>query len=434
MIWLLGGYMWLFVHRPFEVWPALGALQIERAYMLLMLVAWLITPGKGLLPNRIHLALALFTVGLTGAWLSSPYGDQPGVSDVVENFFKVAVFYVLVVTTVRDERKLRLLVLLFLGAVSLYMAHSLLELLRGRYQWRMGTWRMIGVDVTFGDPNAFATTLLYTLPLTLPFWFERPRRLPRFLLLGYTLAACACILMTGSRAGFVGLCAFGGLVLFISSKRKGTMVVMGGLGACAAVAVLAVALPPELQNRYLTLVDSSKGPENAQLSASGRMAGLLHGIEAWQKNLLLGNGPGTFAFATGREGGAHNLYGQTLSEVGLVGAVALVFLVVCSFVNWFETRRLYRQNPGLWPPGSAGAAAPPDLAYHVARGVALNTFLLLLMGWSGHNLYRYNWQWFAAFGAIALHCTRVRGQALAQAAHYRLPYLARARARPGPAW
>ena len=31
MIWMLGGYMWLFVHRPFEVWPWLGDLQIERA-------------------------------------------------------------------------------------------------------------------------------------------------------------------------------------------------------------------------------------------------------------------------------------------------------------------------------------------------------------------------------------------------------------------
>jgi hypothetical protein len=57
MIWLLGGYMWLFVHRPFEVWPSLGALQIERGYMLIMMIAWVVTPGKGFMPNRIHLAL-----------------------------------------------------------------------------------------------------------------------------------------------------------------------------------------------------------------------------------------------------------------------------------------------------------------------------------------------------------------------------------------
>src|SRR5262245_41415645 len=168
MIWLLGGYMWLFVHRPFEYWPALGVLQLARAYMLLMLVAWLVVPGKGWVPNRIHAALAFFTAVLSAAWVLSPYMDQPACSDVVENFFKVAVFYVLVITTVRDERGLRLLVLLFLGAVGLYMAHSMLEFLNGRYQWRMGTRRMIGVDVTFSDPNAFASTLLYALPFVVP--------------------------------------------------------------------------------------------------------------------------------------------------------------------------------------------------------------------------------------------------------------------------
>jgi hypothetical protein len=29
---------------------------------------------------------------------------------------------------------------------------------------------------------------------------------------------------------------------------------------------------------------------------------------------------------------------------------------------------------------------------------------MLLMGFSGHNLYRYTWLWFGAFQVIALHC------------------------------
>ena len=40
MPWLLVGYMFLFVHRPFEVWPVLGDLRVERIYMLVMIVAW----------------------------------------------------------------------------------------------------------------------------------------------------------------------------------------------------------------------------------------------------------------------------------------------------------------------------------------------------------------------------------------------------------
>ena len=35
MRWLLIGYMFLFIDRPFEVWPWLGDLHVERIYMLL---------------------------------------------------------------------------------------------------------------------------------------------------------------------------------------------------------------------------------------------------------------------------------------------------------------------------------------------------------------------------------------------------------------
>ena len=37
---------WLFVHRPFEVWPILGAIQLERVYVLITLVCWFFYPKK----------------------------------------------------------------------------------------------------------------------------------------------------------------------------------------------------------------------------------------------------------------------------------------------------------------------------------------------------------------------------------------------------
>src|SRR5262245_13891664 len=123
MIWLLGGYMWLFVHRPFEVWPDLGTYQIERVYMIATLVVWLFSP-KGWVANRIHWVTAYFSIVLLVSWVLSPYMDKEICSTTVEDFFKVIVFYFLVVTTVRDERDVQLLITLFLAAVGLYMAHS----------------------------------------------------------------------------------------------------------------------------------------------------------------------------------------------------------------------------------------------------------------------------------------------------------------------
>src|SRR5271166_3159646 len=86
MHWLLGIYMWLFIHRPFEYYPFLGDLQLERAYMLMMLVVWLVAPGKRVVLNRLHGALAGFTVALLVCWLASPWRDLCG--DVVESHAK----------------------------------------------------------------------------------------------------------------------------------------------------------------------------------------------------------------------------------------------------------------------------------------------------------------------------------------------------------
>src|SRR5215470_7056391 len=152
MIWLLGGYMWLYVHRPFEmnnsIGNLLGSLQFERIYMILTLVVWAIYPYKGFSFNRMHIALGLFTFGLVGAWVMSPYSGSKGSLDVMETYFKIVVFVLIVSTTVRDEQSFRTLILLFLLANAVYMAHSLREWIGGRYQVRMGVVRMIGIDIT----------------------------------------------------------------------------------------------------------------------------------------------------------------------------------------------------------------------------------------------------------------------------------------------
>ena len=417
MIWLLGGYMWLYIHRPFEVWPVLGTLQIERVYMIVMLVVWLVAPGKGWVSNRIHAALGVFTIVLSATWVLSPYMEQPLCIGTIDNYFKVVVFYVLVITSVRDERGLRLLILLFLSSIALYMAHSMLEFVNGRYEWRMGIRRMVGVDKSFGDPNGFASSLLYSLPLTMPLWASRPSLGLRVLLVGYTLCVCVCVALTGSRTGMVGLCAFTMMALLVTVRRKALVMVLGALVGGLGIGVAVVALPAELQNRYLTLIDSSYGPKNAAESASGRMDGLKYGIEAWEKSPLLGHGPRAFDFVSGRMGGAHNLYGQVLSEMGTLGALTLAALVLCFALNWLEVWRFHRDHP----------ERPREFSFYVSRAVGLILVLLLLLGWSGHTLYRYNWQWFAAFQAIAVHCVRQKKNASAAwgaaAGAGRLPYL-----------
>ena len=391
MLWLLGGYLWLFVHRPFEYYQFLGDLQLERGYVILMLGCWVVAPNKAWQPNRLYAAFFAFTCALVMCWFASPYREQCW--ETVENYLKVALFSFLLVTTVRDERGLKKILAIYLVAVGLYMAHSMLEYAHGRHEWRQNISRMIGVDITFRDPNAFASTLLLTLPLTLPFYRTAKtfwQKLPLYL---FTACAAVCISLTGSRTGFVGLGMFSCLCVLMSRSRVKLGIVLG------CIAMLAVVLMPGyLQDRFLTLIDPSYGPHNAQESAEGRLGGLVSGVMLWEQSPLIGVGPGSFAMATGSGFQAHNLYGQVMGEMGTVGVVVFAGVLLCFLINWLETAAIYRRHRE-WP---------RDFLYQASRAIGVCVLMLLFLGWAGHNLYRYNWLWLAAFQAIALHCIRRR--------------------------
>jgi hypothetical protein len=47
--------------------------------------------------------------------------------------------------------------------------------------------------------------------------------------------------------------------------------------------------------------------------------------------------------------------------------------------------------------------------------VVVTVILLLILGMAAHNMFRYTWEWYGAFQAIALHCVRQRGLAEAEA-------------------
>src|SRR5205823_3934423 len=136
MLWILIGYMFLFIHRPFEVWPSLGEFRVEYYYMLTAGLFWLVAVRKGWLHNLQHAAYALFSLAIIVSWLASPWSSH--CENTLDVYFKMLVFYLMVVTVVRDEQALQKLVLGFLGVMFVYQAHSLWEYLHGRYTYRMG--------------------------------------------------------------------------------------------------------------------------------------------------------------------------------------------------------------------------------------------------------------------------------------------------------
>lgn len=403
MHWLLIGYMFLFIHRPFELWPALGDLHVERVYILGVMLAWAVWPGKRFVPNVQHLAYAAFASAVLFCWAMSPWADHGQV--VVENWFKILVFYVLLVTTAHDEKGLRRLAAGFLFVMALYMLHSLREYVGGRYTFRMGIARMIGVDSSLGDPNSFGASVVFALPFVRAFWQTATRRWVRPALAGYLALSVGCILLTGSRSSLLGLLLWGMIVILRSRRRW-----WGISAAIAGAPLLFVALPDSLQTRFETIVNPEVGPANARVSGEGRLEGLTRGFELFGTYPLSGVGPGSWRPATGSKLESHNLYGQVASEMGLPGVLAFGAILCCFALNARWMRRAAHRDP----------AGPMAFEHHLAAAVGMSVFLLLFEGNFGHNLFRHNWLWFGGFLILARNVVRQR---LAHAPAATAPYL-----------
>jgi O-antigen ligase len=410
MLWLLIGYMFLFIHRPFEVWEVLGTLHVERVYMVLTLAAALLA-RKRWLPNVQHVAHLTFAAVVGLCWVLSPWADAG--EQLVEDYFKILVFYILLVSLVHDERSLERVLLAFLVIVFIYMSHSLLEYIHGRHAFRMGIVRMIGIDHSMGDPNSFGASIVYALPFVIPFWVTRPSLAMRGFLAAYVGLSFLCIGLTGSRSSFIGLLLLT-LILVLRSRWRWPLL---GLAVVAAP-VLFAALPPSLQTRFETIIHPEVGPANAVKSGEGRLEGLQKGLMLWGKYPLTGCGPGAFRPATGSIIESHNLYGEVLGETGTLGGAAFLGVLAAFGVNVFRVRRAYRRHPE-WG---------KDLLYEVAVAIAIALLMLLFEGNFGHNLFRFSWLWYGGFLVIIWHCLQERMRAAARAPRWvRRPAVSRLR-------
>jgi hypothetical protein len=391
MVWLLIGYMFLFIHRPFEVWPLLGDIRLELCYMLMTGGFWLAYPNKRLPSNPLHAAITAFALAVLVCWLASPWNGDT--YPTVDRYLKMLVFYLLLVTVVRREQDLRRVTLAFLVVMFGYMLHSLWEYHNGRHEYRMGIVRMVGVDRSLGDPNSFGNSIAYSLPFLVPFWRRGGTRSLRLFLTGYVGLAAVCIVLTGSRSSFLGFLVFAALTIWQSPWRRTGML----LGFLLAPMLWAV-LPAEYQTRFETIIHPEVGPANAQTSAQGRIDGLYTGFRLWAEFPATGCGPGAWLPASRSKLESHSLPGQLVGELGALGITTFLAVLVCVWVNLRRVNAVYRRHPE-WG---------DDFPRLLARALGVAVLLLLFLGLFAHNLYRFSWIWDAGFLVITCHCVRER--------------------------
>ncbi|MCU0223437.1 MAG: O-antigen ligase family protein [Acidobacteria bacterium] len=395
--WLLA-YMAVFLIRPAEtLFPSLQAVPFERIVAIVLLARVLLGNELRWKPRLPLVAMILF-VAVLG--LATLFAMDPTLAwQQYEKTLKIAVFALCASLVLNSRADLVMFASGWIAIMAAYQVKALQEyFLHGRGVYRMGFWRLIGIEDTNGDPNTFAAKSLLLLPFIVAMLQLTSQRRNRLLLLAAVGLVVTVIVLTGSRSALVVGVFYAVVLLLTSGRRFAT-----GLVLVAVFAVGAALLPAAIALRYRSIVDPTVN-RSAEESAQGRISGLKRGLHLFLQRPVLGIGPNctvishreydkympeTFGFQT------HSLLGQLAGETGSFGIAAMTLLCASIAATSRRLKATFR-----------GADDGPDrIPVVLAAACTTQVLLCIASGAFGHNAYEYNWLWLAALasacGALA---------------------------------
>lgn len=325
-------------------------------------------------------------------------------------YLTIVFFYFVLLSIVQDSYQLVFTIASYITTMAVYLAKAQWEFfVHGQHRYDQGVIRMVGIESSFGGPNSLAMSIVVSLPMLAFLWsFRNEFSLgwPEFWrkwyprgLIAYFFLAISSLVLTNSRSGILSFVLFLALTSIkgFGLRRK----IYYTLGGLVVLAILWQVIPQETRVRYQSIWDSDSGPENADVSAQGRIDGFWAGITMLERFPISGVGIGNFiryreSAVDGLALNAHNLAGQVLGETGLIGALAFSLIVLAALLNCSKARRL--------------AGGRSDKEGTIISGLALacrNAIILLLFeGLFAHNLRRFTWLWLAAFSTLAVQYTK----------------------------
>jgi|SRR6201991_1717823 len=320
-------FTFLVFFRPYEwspsmTWLSKGALITAIATLLFFVPTQLGLENQlTIRPREVNLVLLLLLLGFLSVPLAT---DKLRAWNAFVDYIKVVIMFIVMVNVIRNESRLKALILLILVA-------SCIVSIGGLNEYRAGNLAVEGKRITgiignlFENPNDLALHLVTVIPIVIALGLGSRNPFSKLLYFGTSFILLAGTVVTFSRAGFLGLiCMFGVLAWRLMRGNK-PIVFIGG----ALLVVLFLALAPgAYRSRLATTKDDS---------ATARTDELKRSIYITIRHPLLGVGMNNFVVYSNSEHATHNAYTQVSSEVGVPAGVIYVLFLVAAFKR---TRRM----------------------------------------------------------------------------------------------
>lgn len=345
-----------FLNLPYQI-RFFGAIRPTVIATILFFI--LIVANGEIMKGRFSLQSAKW-LGAMVLWiaLTIPLVRYPGsiIHKNFETFAKWALFFPLIIAFVDSERRLRIFVYAFvicevirgLDPLYLHYAHGYWG---SRAYWNSSghfMLRLSGAPWDIEGPNGLAEVCAIGF-LFLHNWSwcrgGTTRRKWVYVILAPLLVWT--IILTGSRSGLLALLFNVMLIIWYSKRRTLGIVVI-----CLAAVLTVPHLSPIQRDRFLSIVDSHT--KNAS-TAAGRIQGLEQNIQLWARRPIFGYGLGTSLEASfnyqDQTHMAHDIYTQTLIEIGLGGFILMIGYMISVYKTAFRMLKAMRNYTAALPDG-----------------------------------------------------------------------------------
>jgi O-antigen ligase len=413
--WFLQVYLFLGASAIDEEFPSVGRFHPRMIVGVLALCAGVPRALKKLSERRVRTAgraaggaarpdelrnrpLGWIVAFLVATGFSTLWAFDPAASQKAGIELATAVLgFLLVVGLVRTRREVLVTVLVMVAGAGFYLLRSFLEYLNGRISFAMGVTRMMGAGQSTADPNSFAATIVYALPLVVWAGVRTRSRFLAFCALAYGLLTPVCVVLTHSRSGLVLFALTAAWTFFALPRGKARFAL--GLATAVVGITLAAGLTQKAVDRYASMFSETTYEEEG--STRGRIVGYEIAWRIFQEYPVVGIGPGSWGtYRRQRVDGStlepHNLAGDLLASTGLLGFGTFLGYLLTSVALGFRVRGR-----------TQGSTDPWDRAVRALAGVVLVSILLhLVSGLAAHNLGRSGWYLLPALLFVAATCRR----------------------------
>lgn len=310
--------------RPNDILP-IGTFPLVKIVAIVMLLAYVgskMSLGEPMTIWPIEMKMLTLIVLLGIVLTPISVSPQLSIETLTDSFFKVISIFIVIINLIDARERLRSMMKLVVfcgvfvafGTIKSYLAGEVVTDAARSLERTAG-------QGFFANPNELAMALNLLLPFAIVLGLTN-KGVKRLAYFGCAAVLAFAVVVSFSRGGFLGLVALGGVLMWKAGRDKRAMTVLSGLVLCCA---FIVAMPSGYSDRIFTILHTQNDQTR---SAQERQELIGRAVEVIMYHPVIGVGVGNFGIYSIKDKVAHNAYLEIAAELGVIGFIAYMVLIV----------------------------------------------------------------------------------------------------------